>query len=108
MEQKNEPDKIVYAGGREFRLYRYKDEFDGKYILDLPDFDENPEYTGEGRPFTLNVQDSCVYARSRDPAGNDPGDCGGCGWFHREEPYAPIGVCMCDELRQTMPQPKEE
>jgi len=99
MEQKNKPDKIVYAGGREFRLYKYYEEFDGKYILDLPDFDENPEYTDDGRPFTLLVQESCEHAKSRDLDDQDPGDCGGCIWFRRDEPYAPIGVCMCDAMK---------
>jgi len=104
MEQRNKPDEIVRAGGREFPLFKYRDEFDGKFLLDLPDFDKNPEFTDEGRPFTLHVQDSCPHARSRDPDDpddpDDPGDCGGCVWFHRDEPYAPIGVCMCDEMKR--------
>ena len=90
------PDRIVKSGGKEFRLYKYQDEYDGRYILDLPDFDEDPEYTEDGRPFRLHVQEGCVNAKSRDPDGHASGDCGGCVWFQRDEPYAPIGVCMCD------------
>jgi len=99
--RKNEPDRIVYTGGKEFRLYKYYDELSGDEILDYPNFQESPEYTSDGRPFTLAVQESCEYGRddndSNDP---DPGDCGGCVWFHREAAYDPIGVCMCEEIRR--------
>jgi len=101
MKQKNKPDKIVRAGGKEFWLYRYYEESDGSYILDLPDFDESPEYTGDGRPFVLAVQESCGYGKDdNDPDNPDPGDCGCCGWFHRDEPHAPIGVCMCNAMKR--------
>jgi len=97
---KKKPDKIVCAGGREFRLYRYHDEEDGRYILDLPDFAENPEYTDEGRPFMLHVQDGCPNAKARNPDDTNSSDCGCCYWFYQDEPFAPIGVCMCDALRR--------
>ena len=34
------------------------------------------------------------------PGQPDSDDCGGCGWFCREEPFAIIGVCMCEALRR--------
>jgi hypothetical protein len=96
-QEERKPDRIVRVGNREFKLYKYFDESDGQYILDYPDFDENPEYTGEGRPYKQQVYESCPHAE--DGEGQDPGDCGGCKYFHRDEPYAPIGICMCEELR---------
>lgn len=94
------PDGVIQAGGREFRLYKYFDKSLGEELLNLPNFQENPEYTAEGRPFALAVQESCEHGRDDNGPNNpDPGDCGGCVWFHREQPAA-IGVCMCDALRR--------
>jgi len=95
-----EPGRIIRAGGREFRLYTYKDESSGDELLNLPNFEESPEYTAAGRPFALAVQESCEYGKDDDdPNDPDPGDCGGCGWFQREAQFDPIGVCMCDAVR---------
>ena len=101
MEKKTEPDAVFNVGGREFRLYKYYDAAAQQEMLNYPDFDESPEYTDEGRPFRLAVLESCKYGKDgSDPDGEGPGDCGGCGFFQREQtPYDPIGVCMCDELR---------
>ena len=49
----NKPGRIIRAGGCEFHLFKYIDEYDGQEIIDLPRFYENPEYTDEGRPFVL-------------------------------------------------------
>ena len=98
--KKEKPDYIINVGGREFQLYWYTDESSGELLLDLPNFLEDPIYTNEGRPFTLAVQESCNYGKDDDdPNDSDPGDCGGCGWFHREVPLAPIGICMCDAMK---------
>ena len=102
MPEQKQPDKIVRVGGREFRIFREYDDLVEHDVLVYPDFEESPEYTGEGRPFCLAVQESCEYGRySGDPDDPDPGDCGCCVWFHREEPFAAIGVCMCDSLKRT-------
>jgi len=90
-----EPDRIYRAGGKEFRIYtEYNEELDD-FILDFPDFEANPEYTDEGRPFASSAQSGCQYS-------NPPGcyDCGSCEWFFREkDSKAVISVCMCDERR---------
>ena len=87
--------------GREFRLYKYYDESLGEELIRYPDFQEEPEYDDDGRPFVLAVQESCEYGMDDDdPDDDDPGDCNGCAWFFSEEPHAPIGVCMCGELRR--------
>jgi hypothetical protein len=78
--------KVFRAGGQSFPVYF--------------EYDECPEYTDDGRPFATAEQESCPNAKSNAPGKPPPGDCGGCGWFFREEtPYDPIGVCMCDARR---------
>ena len=99
--EQKKPDKIIRAGGKEFKLYKYRDEYDGQYVLGYPDFDENPEYTDGGRPFKLPVQEDCPHYQSQDLDQPGFGDCGSCIWFYRDEPLAAIGVCMCDALRRT-------
>jgi len=94
------PDKIIRVGGREFQLYSYINECDGQTILDYPNFVENPEYTDEGRPFKLPVQDECPHWEASKPDERYYGDCGSCMWLHRDEPLAAIGVCMCESLRR--------
>ena len=99
--EKTAPGDIIRAGGREFRLQRVYDESSGEYLLDYPDFEENPEYTDDGRPFTLLVRESCRYVQSVDPNDPDPGNCGGCILFRWERaPNDAIGVCMCEPLRR--------
>jgi len=95
---KSKPDKIVKVGGREFKLYETIHKESGMLMITLPNFEENPEYTDDGRPFTLRVQDDCLYGKSTTSEEYD-GDCAGCVWFHLAEPYDPIGVCMCDERK---------
>lgn len=98
--QKKEPDRIIRAGGREFYLYREYDEAAKTYTLIYPEFAENPQYTADGRPFSTAEREGCPYYTPPTPDGPDSDDCGGCGYFHREEPYAIIGVCMCEERRK--------
>jgi len=97
------PDKIIRVGGKEFRLYEYLDESDGQFVLDYPNFDENPEYTDEGRPFKLPVQEDCPHWESSKTDGHYYGDCGTCVWFSRDEPLAAIGICLCEELKRASP-----
>lgn len=94
--KKKEPDKVIWAGGREFRLYRYYDASLGEELINYPDFQKNPEYTAEGRPFTLAVQEGCPHGDSGDQTDPDPGDCSGCMWFAQASPGDAIGVCMCE------------
>lgn len=94
-----EPYKVFRAGGRSFPVYlEYDEQLDESYPA-YPDFEERPEYTGEGRPFATAEQEGCPHCKPSAPGKATPGDCGGCGWFYREQtPYDPIGVCMCDAL----------
>ena len=98
--KKKEPDKVIRAGGREFRLYRYFDESLGEELINYPDFLKAPEFTDVGRPFVLAIQECCPAGESDDPENPDPGDCSGCVWLHLEEQADVIGVCMCEALRR--------
>lgn len=88
-------------GGHSFLVYREYDEQMGESYPAYPDFEASPQYTEEGRPFATAEQESCPYAQSKKPEENSPDDCGSCSWFFREHtPYDPIGICMCDMMRQ--------
>ena len=103
MRQQKRLYKKHVAGGREFRIYlEYDEELNESYPA-YPDFEERPEYTDAGRPFATAEQESCPHGKPgilSEPGDPMPGDCDGCGWFHRgETPYDLIGVCMCDARR---------
>ena len=88
--------KVYRAGGREFPFTLSTTSILAR-ATSYPDFEECPEYTGEGRPFATAEQESCPHCKSKSAGKPPPGDCGGCGWFYRERThYDPIGVCMCD------------
>lgn len=97
MRSQRQPCKTYHVGGRTFPVYlEYDEEMEESYPV-YPDFEEHPEYTDEGRPFATAAQESCPNAKPGAPGEVPPGDCGGCGWFYREQtPCDPIGICMCD------------
>ena len=92
--------KVYQVGGRSFPVYlEYDEQMGGSYPV-FPDFEEYPEYTGEGRPFATAVQESCSHAKAKALEADTPRDCSDCAWFYREHtPYDPIGICMCDVRR---------
>ena len=98
--ERKEPDRIVRTGGCEFHLYKYYDDSLGEELINYPDFQENPEYTSDGRPFVLTIQECCPMGKSNDPKNPNPGDCSGCVWLCLEAPADAIGVCMCDALQR--------
>lgn len=95
------PYKTYCVGGKNFPAYlEYDEQMDESYPA-YPDFEERPEYTDEGRPFITAEQESCPHAIPGAPGKDPHGDCGGYGWFFREQtPYDPIGICMSDERRR--------
>ena len=99
--EKKELYRIYRVGGREFHVcLEYDEQHDESYPA-YPNFEEHPEYTIEGRPFVTAEQDSCSHCKPVVPEGPPPGDCGGCGWFYREQtPYDIIGICMCGARRR--------
>ena len=98
--RKKSHEKVLHIGGREFRLYRYFDESLGEELINYPDFQKTPEFTNNGRPFVMAIQECCPMAKSDDPEHPDPGDCSGCAWLYLELPADAIGICMCDERRR--------
>jgi len=95
------PHQIISAGGRSFEIFEeHAEDFDATYLL-YPDFEEEPVYTAEGRPFATAGQESCKYSVSRFNREAASEDCGGCLWFFRETtPLDLIGICMSDALQQ--------
>lgn len=103
------PDKIIRVGNREFRLYKYYDDMLGEELIDYPNFQEKPEYTDEGRPFVMAIQESCQYWKPYSSESSYPGDCSGCGWFYLEKDADAIGICMYEALKRTeLSNPREE
>lgn len=99
--EEKEPYKVYRAGGRMFPVYLEYDEQLKESYPAYPDFTEHTEYTDDGRPFATAEQESCPHCRPKAPGEPTPSDCGGCGWFCREQTSCdPIGVCMCEALRR--------
>ena len=51
------------------------DNGSGKYILDLPDFEERPLFTITGKPIVSAIQDACNYTEENTI------DCGSCRFY---------------------------
>jgi len=109
MPEQKQPYKICRVGGRNFPIYLEYDEHLQENYPAYPNFEEHPEYTDEGRPFATAEQESCSCCKPNASGKLPPCDCGGCGWFYREQtPYDPIGICMCDAHRRTLESEKEK
>lgn len=97
MPEQKQPYRVCRVGGRVFSIYLEYDERLKESYPAYPDFTEHPEYTDDGRPFATAEQESCAHCKPKAAGEPKPSDCGGCGWFQREQmPYDLIGVCMCD------------
>ena len=94
------PDQVIRVSGHTFQLYRVYDESQRAYMLDYPNFQERPVYTGGGRPFTLSVQEACPHGQHHEGNGRKPYDCNECAYFQQEAPGDAIGVCLCQALRR--------
>ena len=92
--------RVFRAGGREFRIYHEYIPQMGKSYPAYPDFVERPEYTADGRPFALHVQEGCPLGRCREGGGPEPENCGLCRYFCREAADIPIGVCSHEGMRR--------
>lgn len=78
------------------------DESSGLWIEDYIDFDDEPRYTPQGRPWKCVTTIDCPYS---DPVYRD---CGTCPWLIKEEPTDLIGVCDHRELRRGEPIPSTD
>ena len=107
--EEKQPIKVYWVCGRRFPVYLEYYEQMAKSYPAYPDFMDHQEYTDEGRPFAKSAQESCPHAKAKAPDNPPPGDCGGCGWFYRENtPCDPIGVCLCDARRHEPESEREE
>lgn len=100
MLMKREPDRIIHVSGYVFRLYTVHDEATDNDILNYPNFQENPAYTADGRPFVLSMQEGCPHGKPYSPDDLHPYDCSECAFFYLEAHADPVGLCMCEGLRQ--------
>lgn len=91
--------KVTRVAGHEFRIYLERDEL-GDMTPNYPDFEENPEYTDEGRPFLRVVDEGCERWQPLNEESERMEGCGGCKWLYLEHPPDAIGVCMNDERKR--------
>lgn len=66
------------------------DHTSGKYISEIPDFEEEPLYTPSGKPLVAAIEDRCNFMKS-DGAETD---CGSCEFYKPNHPGDLIGVCI--------------
>ena len=69
------------------------DKDTGLLIGQFPEFEEEPRYTPNGRPWKNAVSTGCPYAAG----GYD--DCGSCPYLVKAEPRDIIGVCFHEKMR---------
>ena len=101
MQKGRKPDRICRVGSREFLLYREYDEFAQRQIINYPDFIEHPEYTADGRPYTLALRDDCEHFVLATQEDEPYIECRACKWYRgSEEPQGFIGICLCEALQQ--------
>jgi hypothetical protein len=93
--------RTFHCFGRAFPVYYQYSNEDGNTIPGYPDFTIDPQYTEDGRPFALTVQDGCEYARTDTPEEADSCDCGDCQYFRQEAGFSVFGICMNDKRRQS-------
>ena len=73
--------------------YHY-DEDAEIFIGQFPEFDAEPRYTPNGRPWKSVVSDRCPYAAG------EYDDCGSCPYLTKEDPQDIIGVCFYEKLKK--------
>lgn len=67
------------------------DEGSGRYLEQIPDFEEEPVYTALGKPVACAAQDACPHGRG--DGDESCVDCGGCRFFDTPRPNSLIGIC---------------
>ncbi len=72
------------------------DDTSGKYISEIPDFEEDPIHTPSGKPLVAAVQDRCSFMLS-DRAETD---CGSCEFYKPNHPGDLIGVCINPKMEK--------
>jgi len=90
--------RVVETFGKTFELrYGFYEENDRisplcKPVIVYPDFQRNPLYTDEGKPFVTMMQDACNKYKGSVRRTTDT-TCSECKYFERGEEW--FGVCAC-------------
>ncbi len=84
--------------GEVIEVPMYWDEHLQRYAEDYKGYCEQPDYTPEGRPILLTIEDACPQAEMVD---DDPVsiDCGSCRHYH-QFPGSLLGVCNHEKRRK--------
>lgn len=71
--------------------------YDERYKIwngNYPDFEENPRFTPNGKPWVNVISDSCPLATE------NYGDCGSCKFLKKESVTDLIGICDNPEMKK--------
>lgn len=85
--------KTFLIDGDELTISYHYDEDARIFIGQFPEFEAEPRYTPNGRPWKSVISDGCPYA-----AGGY-NDCGSCPYLIKDGPDDIIGVCFHESLR---------
>lgn len=92
--------KVVKLHGKTFEIrYGYYEDFEkasGEPIPIFPDFQREPEYTKEGYPFVTQMQELCLYGKSK----FKEGFCADCEYFSQGDEL--IGICTNKKTRKKL------
>lgn len=90
--------KTITVSDRSFVIrygfYSDTERLYGEPIPILPDFEANPLYDQNGRPYVTRIQDSCTHYKTGDGRAGDSW-CADCIYYcgGRDE----IGLCLCEQ-----------
>ena len=85
--------KIYQIDGDRITVPYHYDEEAEIFIGQFPEFEEEPRYTPNGRPWKSVVSVGCPYAAG------DYDDCGSCPYLVKAQDGDIIGVCFHERLR---------
>ena len=87
--------RVFTVGEASLKIPFRFDEKCRRYIGEIPDFEQEPVYTAEGKPWVSAVQDMCTCGEDKEFEPFAGRDCGACRFFVREKEDDIIGVCDC-------------
>lgn len=85
--------KTFHIDGDLLTVSYYYDEDAKIFIGQFPEFDDEPRYTPNGRPWKSAVSIGCPHAAGAYD------DCGSCPYLIKAGPQDIIGVCFHERLR---------
>ncbi len=94
----SERTRVYELEGLRLEIPLHYDQERGQWFELLPDLEEQPRYSSQGKPVVCAVQDIC--ARKRQTFGEPCRDCGSCAYYEATEPHDLIGLCGDPTRRQ--------